>query len=88
MDVEIHTGHEGHLPKAQGIRGSDGYDTLNQTGFMMTSESYVIFITRTMHLDTDFRYHIDRKIEEVSENFKDEVILSCNSRNRGYELGR
>ena len=45
-------------------------------------ESYVIFITRDDALGYGLPiYHVDRKIEEVSENFKDEAhIIYVNSK--------
>ena len=54
-------------------------------------ESYVIFITRDDALGYGLPiYHIDRKIEEVSENFKDEAhIIYVNSKKQeDTELGR
>ena len=54
-------------------------------------ESYVIFITRDDALGYGLPiYHVDRKIEEVSENFKDEAhIIYVNSKKQeDTELGR
>ena len=54
-------------------------------------ESYVIFITRDDTLGYGLPiYHVDRKIEEVSENFKDEAhIIYVNSKKQeDTELGR
>ena len=47
-------------------------------------ESYVLFNTRDDALGYGLPiYHIDRKIEEVSENFKDEAhIIYVNSKKR------
>ena len=54
-------------------------------------ESYVIFITRDDALGYGLPiYHVDRKIEEVSENFKDEAhIIYVNSQIKDEtELGK
>ena len=54
-------------------------------------ESYVIFITRDDVLGFGLPiYHVNRKIEEVSENFRDEAhIIYVNSKKQeDTELGR
>ena len=67
-------------------------NTLNPgQDFDKLPESYVIFITRDDVLGYDLPiYHIDRKIEEVSESFNDEAhIIYVNSKKEeDTELGR
>ena len=83
MDVEIQQDNEGASPKrARYHSGLMDMNTLNPgQDFDELPESYVIFITRDDALGYGLPiYHIDRKIEEVSENFKDEAhIIYVNS---------
>ena len=83
MDVEIQQDNEGASPKrARYHSGLMDMNTLNPgQDFDDLPESYVIFITRDDALGYGLPiYHIDRKIEEVSENFKDEAhIIYVNS---------
>lgn len=84
MDVEIQQDNEGASPKrARYHSGLMDMNTLNPgQDFDDLPESYVIFITRDDALGYGLPiYHIDRKIEEVSENFKDEAhIIYVNSK--------
>ena len=93
MDVEIQQDNEGASPKrARYHSGLMDMNTLNPgQDFDDLPESYVIFITRDDALGYGLPiYHIDRKIEEVSENFKDEAhIIYVNSKKQeDTELGR
>ena len=93
FDVEIQQDNEGASPKrARYHSGLMDMNTLNPgQDFEELPESYVIFITRDDALGYGLPiYHIDRKIEEVSENFKDEAhIIYVNSKKQeDTELGR
>ena len=93
MDVEIQQDNEGASPKrARYHSGLMDMNTLNPgQDFDDLPESYVIFITRDDALGYGLPiYHVDRKIEEVSENFKDEAhIIYVNSKKQeDTELGR
>ena len=93
MDVEIQQENEGASPKrARYHSGLMDMNTLNPgQDFDELPESYVIFITRDDVLGYDLPiYHIDRKIEEVSESFNDEAhIIYVNSKKEeDTELGR
>ena len=93
MDVEIQQDNEGASPKrARYHSGLMDMNTLNPgQDFDELPESYVIFITRDDALGYGLLiYHVDRKIEEVSENFKDEAhIIYVNSKKQeDIELGR
>ena len=93
MDVEIQQDNEGASPKrARYHSGLMDMNTLNPgQDFDDLPESYVIFITRDDALGYGLPiYHIDRKIEEVSENFKDEAhIIYVNSKKQeDTELGK
>ncbi len=89
MDVEIQQDNEGASPKrARYHSGLMDMNTLNPgQDFDDLPESYVIFITRDDALGYGLPiYHIDRKIEEVSENFKDEAhIIYVNSKKQEEE---
>ena len=93
MDVEIQQENEGASPKrARYHSGLMDMNTLNpgQTVEELP-ESYVIFITRDDALGYGLPiYHINRKIEEVSERFNDEAhIIYVNSKRQDdTELGR
>ena len=92
-NVEIQQDNEGASPKrARYHSGLMDMNTLNPgQDFDDLPESYVIFITRDDALGYGLPiYHIDRKIEEVSENFKDEAhIIYVNSKKQeDTELGR
>ena len=92
-NVEIQQESEGASPKrARYHSGLLDMNTLNPgQDFDDLPESYVIFITRDDALGYGLPiYHIDRKIEEVSENFKDEAhIIYVNSKKQeDTELGR
>lgn len=86
MDVEIQQDNEGASPKrARYHSGLMDMNTLNPgQDFDELPESYVIFITRDDVLGFGLPiYHVNRKIEEVSENFRDEAhIIYVNSKNR------
>lgn len=74
MDVEIQQANEGASPKrARYHSGLMDMNTLNSgQDFDELPESYVIFITGDDTLGYGFPiYHINRKIEEVSERFQD-----------------
>ena len=93
MDVEIQQDNEGASPKrARYHSGLMDMNTLNPgQDFDELPESYVIFITRDDVLGYGLPiYHVNRKIEEVSENFKDEAhIIYVNSKKQDdTELGR
>lgn len=93
FDVEIQQDNEGASPKrARYHSGLMDMNTLNPgQDFEELPESYVIFITREDILGYGQPiYHIDRKIEEVGENFRDEShIIYVNSRKQeDTELGR
>ena len=93
MDVEIQQDNEGASPKrARYHSGLMDMNTLNPgQDFDDLPESYVIFITRDDALGYGLPiYHVDRKIEEVSENFKDEAhIIYVNSQIKDEtELGK
>ena len=93
FDVEIQQDNEGASPKrARYHSGLMDMNTLNPgQDFDELPESYVIFITRDDALGYGLPiYHVDRKIEEVSENFKDEAhIIYVNSKKQeDTELGR
>lgn len=93
MDVEIQQDNEGASPKrARYHSGLMDMNTLNPgQNFDELPESYVIFITKDDALDYGLPiYHVNRKIEEVGENFKDEAhIIYVNSKKQDdAELGR
>ena len=93
MNVEIQQENEGASPKrARYHSGLMDMNTLNPgQDFNALPESYVIFITRDDILGYGLQiYHINRKIEEVSEDFKDEAhIIYVNSKIQDdTELGR
>lgn len=93
MDVEIQQDNEGASPKrARYHSGLMDMNTLNPgQDFDELPESYVIFITRDDVLGFGLPiYHVNRKIEEVSENFRDEAhIIYVNSKKQeDTELGR
>ena len=93
MNVEIQQENEGASPKrARYHSGLMDMNTLNPgQDFNMLPESYVIFITRDDVLGYGIQiYHVNRKIEEVSEDFKDEShIIYVNSKIQDdTELGR
>ena len=93
MDVEIQQDNEGASPKrARYHSGLMDMNTLNPgQDFDELPESYVIFITRDDVLGYGLPiYHVNRKIEEVSENFRDEAhIIYVNSKKQDdTELGR
>ena len=93
FDVEIQQDNEGASPKrARYHSGLMDMNTLNPgQDFDELPESYVIFITRDDVLGYGLPiYHVNRKIEEVSENFKDEAhIIYVNSKKQDdTELGR
>ena len=93
FNVEIQQDTEGASPKrARYHSGLMDMNTLNAgQDFEELPETYVIFITRDDVLGYDLPiYHIERKIEEIGAEFKDEsYIIYVNS---GYqddtELGR
>ena len=92
-NVEIQQDNEGASPKrARYHSGLMDMNTLNPgQDFDDLPESYVIFITRDDALGYGLPiYHVDRKIEEVSENFKDEAhIIYVNSQIKDEtELGK
>lgn len=84
MNVEIQQENEGASPKrARYHSGLMDMNTLNPgQDFNALPESYVIFITRDDVLGYGLQiYHISRKIEEVSKDFKDEAhIIYVNSK--------
>ena len=93
MNVEFQQEKEGTEPKrARYHSGLMDMNALNPgQEFCELPESYVIFITRDDALGYGLPiYHVDRKIEEVSENFKDEAhIIYVNSKKQeDTELGR
>lgn len=93
MNVEIQQENEGASPKrARYHSGLMDMNTLNPgQDFNMLPESYVVFITRDDVLGYGLQiYHVNRKIEEVSEDFKDEShIIYVNSKIQDdTELGR
>lgn len=93
MNVEIQQENEGASPKrARYHSGLMDMNTLNSgQDFDELPESYVIFITRDDVLGYGLQiYHVNRKIEEVSEDFKDEAhIIYVNSKIQDdTELGR
>ena len=93
MNVEIQQENEGASPKrARYHSGLMDMNTLNPgQNFDALPESYVIFITRDDVLGYGLQiYHVNRKIEEVSEDFKDEAhIIYVNSKIQDdTELGR
>ena len=93
MNVEIQQENEGASPKrARYHSGLMDMNTLNPgQDFDELPESYVIFITRDDVLGYGLQiYHVNRKIEEVSEDFKDEAhIIYVNSKKQDdTELGR
>ena len=93
MNVEIQQENEGASPKrARYHSGLMDMNTLNPgQDFNALPESYVIFITRDDVLGYGLQiYHVNRKIEEVSEDFKDEAhIIYVNSKIQDdTELGR
>ena len=93
MDVEIQQDNEGASPKrARYYSGLMDMNTLNPgQDFDELPESYVIFITKNDTLGYGLPiYHINRKIEEVSESFQDEAhIIYVNSkRQEDTELGK
>lgn len=93
MNVEIRQENEGASPKrARYHSGLMDMNTLNPgQNFDALPESYVIFITRDDVLGYGLQiYHVNRKIEEVSEDFKDEAhIIYVNSKKQDdTELGR
>ena len=93
FDVEIQQDTEGASPKrARYHSGLMDMNTLDAgQNFDELPETYVIFITRDDLLGYDLPiYHIERKIEEVQAEFKDEAyIIYVNShRQDDTELGR
>ena len=93
FDVEIQQDAEGASPKrARYHSGLMDMNTLDAgQDFDELPETYVIFITRDDVLGYDLPiYHIERKIKEVQEDFKDEAyIIYVNShRQDDTELGR
>ena len=93
FDVEIQQDAEGASPKrARYHSGLMDMNTLNPgQDFDELPETYVIFITRDDVLGYNLPiYHIERKIKEVQEDFKDEAyIIYVNShRQDDTELGR
>lgn len=93
MDVEIQQANEGASPKrARYHSGLMDMNTLNPgQDFDQLPESYVIFITRDDTLGYGLPiYHINRKIEELSESFQDEAyIIYVNAKRQDdTELGR
>lgn len=93
MNVEIQQENEGASPKrARYHSGLMDMNTLNPgQDFDELPESYVIFITRDDMLGYGLQiYHVNRKIEEVGEEFKDEAhIIYVNSKKQDdTELGR
>ena len=93
VDVEIQQDNEGASPKrARYYSGLMDMNTLNpRQDFDELPESYVIFITKNDTLGYGLPiYHINRKIEEVSESFQDEAhIIYVNSkRQEDTELGK
>lgn len=93
MNVEIQQENEGASPRrARYHSGLMDMNTLNSgQNFDALPESYVIFITRDDVLGYGLQiYHVNRKIEEVSEDFKDEAhIIYVNSKIQDdTELGR
>ena len=93
FDVEIQQDNEGASTKrARYHSGLMDMNTLNPgQDFDELPESYVIFITRDDSLGYGLPiYHINKKIEEVNENFQDEAhIIYVNSRKQeDTELGR
>ena len=93
FNIEIQQENEGASPNR--ARYNSGLMDMNMLNpgqdFDDLPESYVIFITRDDALGYGLPiYHIDRKIEEVSENFKDEAhIIYVNSKKQeDTELGR
>ena len=93
MDVEIQQANEGASPKrARYHSGLMDMNTLDPgQDFDELPESYVIFITGDDTLGYGLPiYHINRKIEEVSESFQDEAyIIYVNAKRQDdTELGR
>ena len=93
FDIEIQQDVEGASPKrARYHSGLMDMNTLNPgQDFDELPETYVIFITRDDMLGYNLPiYHIERKIKEVQEDFKDEAyIIYVNShRQDDTELGR
>ena len=93
MNVEIQQENEGASPKrARYHSGLMDMNTLNPgQNFDELPESYVIFITRDDVLGYGLQiYYVNRKIEEVGEEFKDEAhIIYVNSKKQDdTELGR
>ena len=93
MNVEIQQENEGASPKrARYHSGLMDMNTLNPgQNFDALPESYVIFITRDDVLGYGLQiYHVNRKIEEVSEDFKDGAhIIYVNSKIQDdTEIGR
>ena len=93
MNVEIQQENEGASPKrARYHSGLMDMNTLNPgQDFDELPESYVIFITRDDVLGYGLQiYHVNRKIEEVGEEFKDGAhIIYVNSKiQNDTELGR
>ena len=93
IDVEIQQDNEGASPKrARYHSGLMDMNTLNPgQDFEELLESYVIFITRKDVLGYELPiYHVNRKIEELNEDFQDEAhIIYVNSgKQEDTELGR
>ena len=93
FNVEIQQDNEGASPKrARYHSGLMDMNTLNPgQDFDELPESYVVFITRDDILGYELPiYHINKKIEELNENFQDEAhIIYVNSRKQeDTELGR
>lgn len=93
INVEIQQDNEGAYPKrARYHSGLLDMNTLNPgQDFHELPESCVIFITRDDALGYGLPiYHINRKIEEVSETFEDEAhIIYVNAKKQDdTELGR
>lgn len=93
MNIEIQQENEGASPKrARYHSGLMDMNTLNPgQDFDELPESYVIFITRDDILGSNLAiYHVDRKIKETGENFRDEAhIIYVNSKKQDdTELGQ
>ena len=93
FDVEIQQDNEGASPKrARYHSGLMDMNILNpRQDFDELPESYVVFITKDDILGYELPiYHINKKIEEVNENFQDEahIIYVNSSKQEDTELGR
>ncbi len=93
FDVEIQQENEGASPKrARFHSGLMDMNILNQgENFDKLPETYVIFITQRDILGYGLPiYHIERKIEEVNESFRDEahIVYVNSSCQDDTELGK